>query len=879
MSDDDAKAAAGTAADRRSADSDAALDIARRIADGEAVDLSALQTEDPALAQRLAKLQALVKAMQAGADAGTSWGHLQQLQLAGQGGFGAVYRAYDPTLDRTVALKLRHRESEALLPSGRDFVAEARRLARVRHPNVLAVHGASYHDGRAGLWADWIDGETLSARLQRSGALRGDELLRVLAELADALEAVHRAGLVHGDIKASNVMLDTRGRVILMDFGAGFDSSDEGSAVSAGTPRYLAPEIIAGNAGTQAVDLYAYGVLAHLLATNRYPEHAQPSPSLRPRGLRSLVAQSLDADPRARPSADRLRHSLQRLIDAPRRRVRHALLASVVIGSIGIALATVIGLRREQAQRQVAERVSEFLASLYREHDPLRRDAASARPPELLIADAVTRVENELADDPHSQARLLRVMGEAQLHLSQVDAARSTLDSAMRKLGDGDSLSLRAEIDGLRSAVASRELRMDDARRYFDSALTLATRASGPESVDAGRIHALSSFSMLSLARYPDAKVAAENAHRILVGALGAEHPEAIQALVALSLAQEVLREDAPAMVNVRTAIAMLERHYGRDDARLVRPLHILGSLLNRQRKFEEARAALVRGADIARQRIGPRSGSLANLLTLRGDMERAAGDPAVALAVLGEAEQAMPDDEILGRAQLHSIRGSVHFERGDGKLAEKDFREALRLRASSKDPRTASSWFVQGQIGDALALQGRFDEAHRLQQEAAENMRALLGADAYQNTLIVTRRAGTYAMQGDWKNSAIHTREAIRILEKTYGREHPNHFLWNLDLAWALSRLPEGREEATRVADALIAAWRDDARVARNQARLILLRCQLHLAAGEKDAARTLAVATLARTELAVTDEQRTALEQCAAGNSTPLKSPPAKV
>jgi serine/threonine protein kinase len=880
LNDENANEAAGTAADGRAADSDAALDIARRIADGEAVDLSALQAENPALAQRLAKLQALVKAMQAGGDAGTSWGHLQQLQLAGQGGFGAVYRAYDPTLDRTVALKLRHRESDALLPSGRDFVAEARRLARVRHPNVLAVHGASYHDGRAGLWADWIDGETLTARLQRSGALQGDELLRVLAELADALEAVHRAGLVHGDIKASNVMLDARGRVILMDFGAGFDSSDEGSAVSAGTPRYLAPEIIAGNTGTQAVDLYAYGVLAHLLATNRYPEPAQPSPALRPRGLRSLVAQLLDADPRARPSADRLRHALQRLIDAPRRRVRRALLASVVIGSIGIALATAIGLQREQAQRQVAERVSEFLASLYREHDPLRRDAASARPPELQIADAITRVETELSDDPHSQARLLRVMGEAQLHLSQIDAARVTLDSAMRKLGEGDdNLSLRAEIDGLRSAVASRELRTDDAKRHFDSALALATRASGPESVDAGRIHALSSFSMLSLTRYPDAKVAAENAHRILVGALGAEHPESIQALVALSLAQEVLREDAAAMVNVREAIAMLEQRYGSDDARLIRPLHILGSLLNRQRQFEESRAALIRGADIARQRIGPRSGSLANMLTLRGDMERAAGDPAVALAVLGEAEQAMPDDEILGRAQLHSIRGSVHFERGDGKLAERDFREALRLRASSKDPRTASSWFVQGQIGDALALQGRFDEAHLLQQEAAENMRALLGADAYQNTLIVTRRAGTYAMQGDWKNSAIQTREALRILDKTYGREHPNHFLWNLDLAWALSRSPEGRDEAARIADALIAAWSDDVRVARSQARLLLLRCELHLAAGAKDAARTLVAATLARSELAVSDEQRTALEQCAAGNYAPLKSTPTKV
>ncbi len=152
-------------------ESDDALDIARRIADGEAIDLAGMKTNDPDLARRLGKLHSLARAMHTLADGGACWGHLQQLQLAGQGGFGAVYRAYDPTLDRAVALKLRHDEGPALLPSGVDFVAEARRLARVRHPNVLAVHGASYHAGRAGIWTDWIEGETLSGRIARSGPL------------------------------------------------------------------------------------------------------------------------------------------------------------------------------------------------------------------------------------------------------------------------------------------------------------------------------------------------------------------------------------------------------------------------------------------------------------------------------------------------------------------------------------------------------------------------------------------------------------------------------------------------------------------------------------------------------------------------------------
>ena len=147
-----------------------AVELARRIADSESVDLRDLAGTDARLASGLQKLAALAQSMRVGASAGTSWGHLQQLQLTGQGGFGEVFRAFDPTLDRVVALKLKRDDSASLHASGRDFVAEARRLARVRHPHVLAVHGASYHDGRAGLWCDWIEGETLQRRLDR-GAL------------------------------------------------------------------------------------------------------------------------------------------------------------------------------------------------------------------------------------------------------------------------------------------------------------------------------------------------------------------------------------------------------------------------------------------------------------------------------------------------------------------------------------------------------------------------------------------------------------------------------------------------------------------------------------------------------------------------------------
>jgi eukaryotic-like serine/threonine-protein kinase len=838
-------------------DSDAALEIARRIADGEMVDLSALESENPDLARRLAKLQSLAKVMNIGADAGTSWGHLQQLLLAGQGGFGAVYHAYDPTLDRSVALKLRHADGKALLPSGVDFVAEARRLARVRHPNVLAVHGASYHAGRAGIWTDWIEGETLSSRLLRDGPLRGDELLRVLRELADALDAVHRAGLVHGDVKASNVMLDQQGRVILMDFGAGFESSEEGTAISAGTPRYLAPEIGAGGAGTTAVDLYAFGVLAHLLATNHYPDSAPERLALGPRGLRRLIARSLASDPGQRPRAEALREELQQLIDLPKRRVRRWLLASVVVGLVGIVVATTIGLRREQIQLRRAERVSDFLATLYREQDPMSRNAESSRPPSALVAEAVERVKLELADDPPSQARLLRVLGEAQLNLSQLAAAHETLDLAASKSADTGNRLLSAEIDGVRGALARNELRNDDAERLFEQALQQASAAAGSDSVAVGRIKALSASTLLSLSRFKDARDVAESAYALLSKQLGNDHPETINALVSLGTVQEQLRQDEAAVVSLRGAIALIEKRLGPSDARLIRPLLRLGEVLRRQREFDEGRRVLDRGALLSLRQFGERNVHLADILITRSRLESEAGDIPAAIAALDAAERALPESELNTLAQLLASRGKIWIEAKDGKRAEPDLRTALKLRRETGGLRTGIAWFSQAELGWALALQGRFDEAQALLAEAERELRSLLGPEAYQNALIAVRRGTAYQLQQDWRHAAASFREAIRIEEKFYGPDHYLHFSWSLSLAQVLSRLPDGRAEAMRLLDVLIQRWTGNPDIERDYADLVLLRCDLYADNHDLASARTLAVSALARPGLVATDDQ----------------------
>ena len=171
------------------------------------------------------------------------WGHLELRRKIGEGAFGEVFRAHDSWLDHPVALKLLKPEIAQTDYSAR-ILYEARRLARVRHPNVVSVHGADMHDGRIGFWMDLIEGETL-ADLVAGGRLSAGEASHIGGEVCLALAAVHRANLVHRDVKAQNVMrASDGGRIILMDFGAGeFIGKRSNSGRVRGTPLYLAPEI------------------------------------------------------------------------------------------------------------------------------------------------------------------------------------------------------------------------------------------------------------------------------------------------------------------------------------------------------------------------------------------------------------------------------------------------------------------------------------------------------------------------------------------------------------------------------------------------------------------------------------------------------------
>lgn len=195
-----------------------------------------------------------------------TWGPFELKSVLGRGSYGTVYRARDPKLDRDVALKLVPSPDPATLDK---VVAEGRRLAKVRHPNVITVYGADVFDGVAGIWMELLEGQTLHQELRERGPLGAREAAVVGIELCQALAAVHRAGLVHRDVKTQNVIRQEGGRIVLTDFGSGRELDVEGNP--AGTPLYMPPEVLDGAPASAGSDLYSLGVLLFNLATGEFP--------------------------------------------------------------------------------------------------------------------------------------------------------------------------------------------------------------------------------------------------------------------------------------------------------------------------------------------------------------------------------------------------------------------------------------------------------------------------------------------------------------------------------------------------------------------------------------------------------------------------------
>ena len=311
------------------------------------------------------------------ADAPAMWSHLRLVERIGRGAFGEVYRAWDTRLDREVALKLLPADRSPGNRAASSIIHEGRLLAKVRHPNVVSIYGAEQIGHRIGLWMEFVRGHTLEQILDQRKAVNAAEAVDIGLELCRAVSAVHGAGLLHRDIKAHNVMRAEDGRIVLMDFGTGRELDDDAASDLAGTPLYLAPEVLQGQRATVRSDIYSLGVLLYHLVAGSYPVQARTVREVRrthergertavqtarpdvPPKLARVVERAIDRRPECRyQTADALAADLAALQPRPRL-VRLAYAAGLAVASI-----LVVGVGWELAGRQLgSSRTPSALAS------------------------------------------------------------------------------------------------------------------------------------------------------------------------------------------------------------------------------------------------------------------------------------------------------------------------------------------------------------------------------------------------------------------------------------------------------------------------------------------------------------------------------------
>jgi tRNA A-37 threonylcarbamoyl transferase component Bud32 len=192
----------------------------------------------------------------------------------GSGGMSTVYLARDSTLDRQVAVKVMHREMSEQADQLERFRQEARAVAKLSHPNVVAVIDAGEDGGHPYIVFEYVEGETLKQRINRVGALDAQEALAYAIEVARGLTVAHARNMVHRDIKPQNVLIDSEGRAKLTDFGISRQLEQDGMTATGrvlGTTDYVAPEQAMGHPVDQRSDVYSLGVVLYEMLVGQVP--------------------------------------------------------------------------------------------------------------------------------------------------------------------------------------------------------------------------------------------------------------------------------------------------------------------------------------------------------------------------------------------------------------------------------------------------------------------------------------------------------------------------------------------------------------------------------------------------------------------------------
>lgn len=709
------------------------------------------------------------------------------LERIGAGGMGVVYAAYDPNLDRRVALKLLlsdARESAKASTGHSRTLREAQAMARLSHPNVVTVHDVGAADGVVYIAMELVEGQTLSAWLDRQPR-RWSEVVEVFEAAGAGLVAAHASGLVHRDFKLDNVMVGDDGRIRVMDFGLARNadafapsadtslwSSDSGdvdrltrTGALVGTPAYMAPEVFKGSGGDASSDQFAYCVALFRCLYGLRPFQGSNMTELYqstsggqlvttpiakvPRWLATIVRRGLSADP------DRRFGSMEALLKAVARgrRLRSRLWAATGVVAVAAAAsaASVMASSREcsggdarvaavwDAQRQTALRDA-FVASgagqaadaSSRVIDALQRHTTQWSEGYRAACDANRR--GEQSDD-----LLDRRMACLSTNLAEVEALvevfgradRSTVAKAVVAVSGLSSTDVCADIEGLVADVASPT---DPEVRPRVEALRAELAAAGGLS-KAGQYQE-------ALARTAEI---AERAENVPFRPLRAE--------IEFALADLQMLVGQPSKALARLQAACFEAEASRHDA--------IAAQAWTQRVFVE-------GVALAQYQAGHDAAQRAEAAVIRA----------------GES--------LRMQSALAQQRAALASEEGNHTEALAGYRRALDLAERDRGPESLAAAEALGAVGSAQFKLGHPSDALVSYQRAHAILVAILGEQHPRCARLLENIGTMNLMLGNLEQGRDTLEQALAVLEATLGSEHPKVGETLFNLGWAAQKMKD---------------------------------------------------------------------------------------
>lgn len=757
------------------------------------------------------------------------------LSRLGEGGMGIVYLAYDPELNRRVALKFLLSQDEDSPDVGVRLLREAQAMAQLSHPNIVAVHDVGTADGRVWIAMEFVEGITLSKWLaERPRDWR--EVLAAFQAAGEGLRAAHLGGLIHRDFKPDNVMVSQDGRIRVMDFGlarathgegadrisniqhyrrtTALDAALTGTGAILGTPRYMAPEQWMGQPALTQTDQFAFCVslweaLYHAppfegnspaeiaISVTQGKIKATPSPRI-PTWIKNVLVRGLALNPAERwPTMDAL---LAALSDDPGRARRRWMGGLGGMAFAALAVGWVV--QQRAASARVCLGADERISAVWNLERASAVERAIRNTGQVYASDTWSRVEKGLELYLASwrtayvnTCEATWVRGEQSAEL--LDLRMECLSGGLKELDALVDVLAEADIQVAERAVqAVADLR--SLRRCDETSQLRALAPPPPGAVESvkdvrskiAQIHAEEAAGRhrrgLQLAE--EAVEAAESTNYA---------PVRVETLVARGRMQEQIGEYEDAARTLTDAYVRADA-IGYDEAKAeaaVRILRVVGDRLSREYEV----ALWVRLSDSALDHLGRPPELVIEFLATVGIVRLRFGNLDEALAMVDNALDL--EAELPGvhprRALLHRYRGNVLYRQGKYAAAQAEYEQSVALAESifgEDHPDVAASI---GNLGETLRVQGKLGPAEQAFRRSLAIFERVLGSESPRLETAINGLATIAYMRGDFDAAAREYSRLITLYEHSIGGEHPSLgvILGNLGEV----RLRQGKPEEAR--------------------------------------------------------------------------------